>query len=155
MGNEDRFGPRVARGRKRDVGVGQEARLGYVLPTKKAACSLMYLYWEIVHSLYPFVDNDGICTAYQSLWQSDGPAYDDLSILNIIFALACPLSPTIKLDRRKSSAEVYFCRARHPLNYELWQIWPFQLVQYLLIFDQHLQSSDHPHQCWMVIRLAV
>jgi hypothetical protein len=106
VGNEDQFAPRVARRRKQGVGVGQEARLGYVLPTRKAADSLMYLCWEIVHPLYPFVDNDGICTAYHSLWQSDGLAYDDLSILNIIFALACPLSLTIKLDRRKSSAEV-------------------------------------------------
>lgn len=67
MGNEDQFVFRVARRLKQDVEAEQEVRLDYVLPTRKTADSLMYLYWELVHPLYLFVDKDGICTVYQSL----------------------------------------------------------------------------------------
>jgi hypothetical protein len=157
VGNENQFVSRVERRRKRDVQVDQESGLDYVLPTRKTADSLMNLYWELVYPLYPFVDKEGICTVYQSLWQSDGPIYDepnDLCVLNIIFALACQLSPNIKLEKRKASAEVYFRRATHLLNYDMWQIGSFQLVQCLLIFGQYLQSSNNPHQCWMVIGVA-
>lgn len=118
----------------------------------------MNLHWELVHPLYPFVDKEGICTVYESLWQSDGPVFDepnDLCALNIIFALACQLSPNVKLEQRRTSAEVYFRRARHLLNYDMWQAGSFQLVQTLLIFGQYLQSSNSPHQCWMVNGLAV
>ena len=157
-GSGDQFISRVERRHKRDVQVEQEIGLDYVLPTRKTADSLMNFYWQLVHPLYPFVDKEGICTVYQSLWQSDGPVYDepnDLCALNIIFALACQLSPNIKLEQRKATAEVYFCRARHLLNYDMWQTGSFQLVQCLLIFGQYLQSSSNPHQCWMVIGLAV
>lgn len=34
----------------------------------------------------------------------------------------------------------------------MWQTGSFQI---LLIFGQYLQSSNNPHQCWMVIELAV
>jgi hypothetical protein len=119
---------------------------------------LMNLYWELVYPLYPFVDKEGICTVYESLCQSDSPVFDepsDLCTLNIIFTFACLLSPNVKLEQRKTSAEVYFRRARHLLNYDMWQTGSFQLVQILLIFGQYLQSSNNPHQCWMVIGLAV
>jgi hypothetical protein len=156
--NEDQFLSRVERKRKSVIQVEPDVGLDYVLPTRKTADSLLNLYWELVHPLYPFIDKEGICTVYESLWQSNGPIYDaldDLCALNIIFALACQLSPNIKLEQRIASAEGYFRRARHLLNYDMWQTGSFQLVQILLIFGQYLQSSNNSHQCWMVIGLAV
>jgi hypothetical protein len=158
IGNEDQFVSRVERKRKRQVQLEPEVGLDYVLPTRKTADSLMSLYWELVHPLYPFVDKEGISTVYESLWQSGSPVYDepdDLCALNIIFALACQLSPNIKLEQRKASSEISFRRARRLLNYDLWQAGSFQLVQILLLFGQYLQSSNDPHQCWMVVGLAV
>jgi hypothetical protein len=37
----------------------------------------------------------------------------------------------------------------------MWQTGSFQLVQILLLFGQYLQSSNNPHQCWIVVGLAV
>ena len=156
--NGDQFISRVDRKTETGVRGEQDVKREYVLPTRKTADSLINLYWDLVHPLYPFVDKEGICTVYQSLWQSGGPVYDepnDLCALNIIFAIACQLSPNIKVQQRKASAEVYFRRARHLLNYDMWQVGSFQLVQCLLIFGQYLQSSNNPHQCWMIIGLAV
>jgi hypothetical protein len=158
IGIEEQFASRVDRKRKRVIQVEPEIGLDYVLPTRKTADFLMNLYWELVHPLYPFVDKEGICTVYESLWQSDGPVFDepnDLCALNIVFALACQLSPNVKLEQRRTSADVYFRRARHLLNYDMWQAGSFQMVQTLLIFGQYLQSSNSPHRCWMVIGLAV
>lgn len=111
IGNESQFVSPVERKRKREVQLEPEVGLDYVLPTRKTADSLMSLYWELVHPLYPFVDREGLCTVYESLWQSGSPVYDEpdnLCALNIIFALACQLSPNIKLEQRKASSDIYF-----------------------------------------------
>jgi hypothetical protein len=67
IGNENQFVSRVERERKREVQLEPEVGLDYVLPTRKTADSLMSLYWELVHPLYPFVDREGMYTVYESL----------------------------------------------------------------------------------------
>jgi hypothetical protein len=83
----------------------------YSLPPRKMADSLMNVYWELVHPLYPFLDREEMEIAYQSLWKNDGPVYDesiDLCILNIIFALSCQLSPLINQRKEEHPQKCSF-----------------------------------------------
>ena len=133
----------------------QKSNLNYVLPPRQVADSLMALYWKIVYPLYPYVDRYEIETAYQSLWTGN---YDEpmfLCILNIIFALSCQLSDAIKPEQREPSADVFFVRARETLNFNVWQAGSIQSVQAFLLLAQYLQSTNEPHQCWIVVGLAV
>jgi hypothetical protein len=133
----------------------QKSNLDYVLPPRHVADSLMALYWKIVYPLYPYVDRYEIETAYQSLWTGhyDEPMF--LCMLNIIFALSCQLSDTIKPEQREASADVFFARARETLNFNVWQAGSIQSVQAFLLLAQYLQSTNDPHQCWIVVGLAI
>jgi hypothetical protein len=133
----------------------QKSNLNYVLPPRQVADSLIALYWKIVYPLYPYVDRFEIETAYQSLWTGhyDEPMF--LCMLNIIFALSCQLSDTIKPEQREASADVFFVRARETLNFNVWQAGSVQSVQAFLLLAQYLQSTNEPHQCWIVIGLAI
>lgn len=133
----------------------QKSNLNYVLPPRQAADSLMALYWKIVYPLYPYVDRYEIETAYHSLWTGhyDEPMF--LCILNIIFALSCQLSDTIKPEQREASADIFFVRARETLNLNVWQAGSIQSVQAFLLLAQYLQSTNEPHQCWIVVGLAI
>jgi hypothetical protein len=133
----------------------RDSNLNYVLPPRQVADSLMALYWKIVYPLYPYVDRFEIETAYQSLWTGcyDEPMF--LCMLNIIFALSCQLSDTIKPEQREASAEVFFLRARETLDCNMWQAGSIQSVQAFLLLAQYLQSTNDPHQCWIVVGLAI
>ena len=133
----------------------QNSNLNYVLPPRQVADSLMALYWKIVYPLYPYVDRLEIETAYQSLWTGH---YDEsmfLCMLNIIFALSCQLSDTIKPEQREASAHVFFVRARETLDCNMWQAGSVQSVQAFLLLALYLQSTNDPHQCWIVVGLAI
>ena len=133
----------------------RSSNLNYVLPPRQVADSLMTLYWKIVFPLYPYVDRFEIETAYQSLWrgQYDEPMF--LCVLNIIFALSCQLSDSIKPEQREASANIFFVRARETLDCNMWQAGSVQSVQAFLLLAQYLQSTNDPHQCWIVVGLAV
>ena len=134
-----------------------KSHINYVLPPRTVADSLMALFWQNVHPLYPYLDRHEIETAYQSLWSGQG-GYDEpmfLCMLNIIFALSCQLSTTIKPEQRGASSEVFFVRAQETLNLNMWQVGSFQSVQAFLLLSQYLQSTNDPHQCWLVIGVAI
>ena len=133
----------------------QKSNLNYVLPPRQVADSLMALYWKIVYPLYPYVDRYEIETAYQSLWTGhyDEPMF--LCMLNIIFALSCQLSDTIKPEQREASADVFFLRAKETLDCNMWQAGSIQSVQAFLLLALYLQSTNDPHQCWIVVGLAI
>jgi hypothetical protein len=133
----------------------QKSNMNYVLPPRQVADSLMDLYWKIVYPLYPYVDRYEIEMAYQSLWTGcyDEPMF--LCMLNIIFALSCQLSDTIKPEQREASADVFFVRARETLDFNVWQAGSIQSVQAFLLLALYLQSTNEPHQCWIVVGLAI
>jgi Fungal specific transcription factor domain len=130
----------------------------YVLPPRKTADNLLGVYWELVYPLYPFVDRHLFQDAYQSIWSGSESVTDErmfMCTLNVVFALACQLSEAIKPENREQSAKVYFKRAQELLQLDFWDTGSTELIQCLLLMGQYLQSTNTPHQCWMVVGHAV
>ncbi len=130
----------------------------YVLPSRKAADGLLDVYWNAVHPLYPFLDRRQFQRMYEGTWSGE-PSESDESLmmctLNVVFALASQFSDSLAPKERESSARKYFDRAQDLLNLDLWDIGSIQLVQCLLLMGQYLQSTNCPHQAWMVTGLTV
>lgn len=137
---------------------GSQENIDYVLPSRKTADSLTAVYWTLVHPLYPFLDRQGFEESYESIWSGSSPNTDERMLMctvNVIFALGCQLSESIRAERREASAKVYFKRAQDLLRLDLWDIGSTELIQCLLLMGQYLQSTNTPHQCWMVVGHAV
>ena len=130
----------------------------YVLPSRKTADGLLDVYWNAVHPLYPFLDRRQFQRMYEGTWAGE-PSESDESLmmctLNVVFALASQFSDSLAPKERESSARKYFDRAQDLLNLDLWDIGSVQLVQCLLLMGQYLQSTNSPHQAWMVTGLTV
>ncbi|KAK9350162.1 fungal-specific transcription factor domain-containing protein [Lipomyces doorenjongii] len=127
-----------------------------VLPARSKADQLLEIYWDIVYVLYPFVDKDETIFKYRSLWNGQAGCEEDhmfVCVLNVIFALSCQLNGTIEARRREHSAKMYYQRAKELLD--LWTIGSFQSVQVYLLLGLYFQSTNEPHQCWMMIGAAV
>ncbi|CZR61789.1 related to C6 transcription factor [Phialocephala subalpina] len=129
-----------------------------VLPLRRAADELVSVYWTLVHPLYPYIDRSRFEHDYEALW-TDLPMYMDerifLSMLNAIFALTSQLAESMNAEARAVAAQLYFHRARGLLDLSLWESGSLEIIQCLLLMGQYLQSSDAPHQCWMVIGHAI
>jgi hypothetical protein len=137
---------------------GLEENVDYVLPSRKTADNLMDVYWTLVHPLYPFLNRQMFEDAYESIWSGSSPNTDErmlMCTMNVIFALGCQLSQSIRPERREAQAKVYFKRAQDLLHLDLWDIGSTELIQCLLLMGQYLQSTNTPHQCWMVVGHAV
>lgn len=135
-----------------------EENIEYVLPSRKTADNLTSVYWTLVHSLYPFIDRQVFENAYESIWSGSHTSIDErmlMCTLNVMFALACQLSQSIKAEQRGAMARVYFKRAQELLRLDLWEVGSIELIQCLLLMGQYLQSTTTPHQCWMVIGHAI
>lgn len=130
----------------------------YLLPSRKTADTLLDVYWNAVHPLYPFLDRRQFQRMYEVIW-AGGPSESDESLmmctLNVVFALASQFSDGLAPKERESSARTYFDRAQDLLFLDLWDIGSVQLVQCLLLMGQYLQSTNSPHQAWMVTGLTV
>ncbi|KAH8588230.1 fungal-specific transcription factor domain-containing protein [Bisporella sp. PMI_857] len=130
----------------------------YVLPPRRIADSLILVYWELVHPLYPFLDRQSFEEACTCIWSGAQMQQDErlfMCTLNCIFALSCQLTESIKVEDRASSAAIYFKRAQGLLQMSLWEPGSIELIQCLLIMGQYLQSTNTPHQCWMVVGHAI
>jgi hypothetical protein len=135
-----------------------EENVEYVLPSRKTADVLMDVYWTLVHPLYPFLNRQMLEDAYESIWSGSYPNTDErmlMCTMNVIFALGCQLSQSILPEKRETQAKVYFKRAQDLLRLDLWDIGSTELIQCLLLMGQYLQSTNTPHQCWMVVGHAV
>jgi len=135
-----------------------EENVDYVLPSRKTADGLMEVYWTLVYPLYPFVNRQMFEDAYESIWSGSSPNTDErmlICTMNVIFALGCQLSQSIQPERREAQAKVYFKRAQDLLRLDLWDIGSTELIQCLLLMGQYLQSTNTPHQCWMVVGHAI
>jgi len=133
-------------------------RVDYDLPPRKTADGLLDVYWNAVYPLYPFLDRRQFQHMYAGIWAGD-PSESDESLmmctLNVVFALASQFADVLAPKERESSARKYFDRAQDLLNLDLWDIGSVQLVQCLLLMGQYLQSTNSPHQAWMVTGLTV
>jgi hypothetical protein len=139
-------------------GSARNASIEYVLPPRKTADNLVGVYWELVYPLYPFLDRQSFEDAYQSVWSGSESTTDErifMCTLNVVFALACQLSESIRPENREDSAKAYFKRAQELLQLDFWDIGSTELIQCLLLMGQYLQSTSTPHQCWMVVGHAV
>jgi Fungal specific transcription factor domain/Fungal Zn(2)-Cys(6) binuclear cluster domain len=135
-----------------------EENVDYVLPSRKTADGLMDVYWTLVYPLYPFLNRKMFEDAYESIWSGSSPNTDERMLtctMNVIFALGCQLSQSIRPEKREAQAKVYFKRAQDLLRLDLWDIGSTELIQCLLLMGQYLQSTNTPHQCWMVVGHAV
>ncbi|KAH7014171.1 fungal-specific transcription factor domain-containing protein [Microdochium trichocladiopsis] len=132
----------------------------YVLPSRKQADRLVHLYWYYVDGLYPFLDRETFQACYESLFSGTSamPSSDErifVSLLNSIFALATELQEGYPSEQRAEASKEYYTRAQQSLRFNVWDGGSVQVVQCLLLMGQYLQSTNHPHQTWMVIGAAI
>lgn len=129
-----------------------------VLPTRRQADRLMALYWKYVDPLYPFLDRQSWDQAYHGIFNGLSINVDEhifIATLNIIFALCTQLQESMTWEQREASSNIFFARAQQLLPLNTWNPGTTELVQYLLLASQYLQSTDDPHQTWMVVGAAI
>lgn len=132
----------------------------YVMPSRKQADRLVHIYWYYVDGLYPFLDRDTFQACYESLFSGNSamPVSDErvfVSLLNSIFALATELTEGCSSEQRAEASKEYYARAQQSLRFNVWDGGSVQVVQCLLLMGQYLQSTNHPHQTWMVVGAAI
>ncbi|CAI4214111.1 unnamed protein product [Parascedosporium putredinis] len=137
---------------------GSDGPLDYVLPPRRQADHLTGVYWFYVDPLYPFLDKAKWDRAYEGLF-TGGPIDVNerifVTTLNVIFALATQLVESLHPEQRDDSSNIYFRRAQDLLRLNLWDAGSFEVVQCLLLMSQYLQSTNNPHQTWMVVGSAI
>jgi hypothetical protein len=129
-----------------------------VLPTRRQADHLMNLYWKYVDPLYPFFDRPTWEKQYSGIFNGDTIDIDErtfIATMNIIFALATQLQEQLTPEQREQMSSIFFLRAKELLPLNTWEPGSIELVQYLLLASQYLQSTDHPHETWMVVGSAI
>lgn len=133
-------------------------RPDYVLPSRHQADHLLQVYWQLVDSLYPFLDKDDFTTKYHSLWTGK-PAMEDengfICLINAVFSIASHLDSSIPPAERIGAAEVFYRRAQLQMGLDLLQCRSVQTVQCFLLLGQYLQSTNDPQQCWVFTGLAI
>ena len=137
---------------------GKKGNLDYTLPPRRTADRLVGAYWLYVDPLYPFLDRQRWESTYESIFTGTPITSDErifVATLNAIFALSTQLMESISPDQRDSASDAYFHKAQELLDLNLWDPRSLELVQCLLLMSQYLQSSNCPHQTWMVVGAAV
>ncbi|KAJ6781282.1 hypothetical protein PWT90_05041 [Aphanocladium album] len=129
-----------------------------LLPTRRLADELMRTYWLYIDPLYPFLNKRDWQDRYARLFAGQ-PLNTDESVfmasLNIVFALSTQLHEGQDATVRNDTSQDYFQRAQDLVDVTIWDPGSLETVQYLLITSQYLQSTNSPHQTWMVVGLAV
>lgn len=130
----------------------------YVLPARRQADHLMNLYWLYVDPLYPFLDRPKWERSYHAIFAGTATEIEEyvfVATLNVTFALSIQLSESLSPNQRDESSSQFFQRAQDLLPLNIWHAGTVEQVQYLLLVSQYLQSTDHPHQTWMVVGSVV
>lgn len=129
-----------------------------LLPTRRLADELMRTYWLYIDPLYPFLNKRDWGERYARLFAGQ-PLNTDESVfmasLNVVFALSTQLHEGQDATMRNDTSQDYFQRAQDLVDVTIWDPGSLEIVQYLLITSQYLQSTNSPHQTWMVVSLAV
>lgn len=129
-----------------------------VLPTRRQADHLLDMYWTYVDPLYPFLERETWDACYRGIFAGtaiDGEEHVFLATLNVILALATQLDESQAPRQRDGVSAAYFGRAQELVPLNTWEGGSIELVQYLLLTSQYLQSTDHPHQTWMTVGSVV
>jgi hypothetical protein len=135
-----------------------ENNIDYVLPPRRQVDSLMEQYWTYVDPLYPFLDKRSWTVTYNALFTGSGMDTDErtfVASLNVILALATQLVEDLQPAERDRLGNEYFQRSRALLPLDPWHSNSVELIQHLLLTIQYLQSTNHPHQTWMLVGSAV
>lgn len=135
-----------------------------VLPPWGEADALINIYWGHIQPLEPFVDKRTLLPFYQALF-AGSPGHDLssatgrvlLSTLNAIFALATQLQDSLAPEVREETSKTYFHRAWALLRPEtiIWEPASVETVQCMLLLSRYLQCTNHSHQTWMSVGIAV
>ncbi|XWW94035.1 hypothetical protein V2A60_001977 [Cordyceps javanica] len=129
-----------------------------LLPTRRLADDLMRTYWLYIDPLYPFLNRSNWQDRYSRLFAGEPLDTDEsvfMASLNIVFALSTQLQEGQDATVRNDTSQDYFQRAQALVDVTIWDPGSVEVVQYLLITSQYLQSTNSPHQTWMVVGLAV
>ncbi len=129
-----------------------------LLPTRRLADELMRTYWLYIDPLYPFLNKGEWQDRYACLFAGQPLDTDEavfMASLNIVFALSTQLHEGQEATVRNDTSQDYFQRAQDLVDVTIWDPGSLEVVQYLLITSQYLQSTNSPHQTWMVVGLAV
>lgn len=135
-----------------------------VLPPQEEADTLINIYWGHIQPLEPFVDKRSLSPSYQSLFAgnsghdlSSATGRVLLSTLNAIFALATQLQDSLAPEIREETSKTYFHRAWALLRPEtiIWEPASVETVQCMLLLSRYLQCTNHSHQTWMSVGIAV
>ncbi|KAK9364782.1 fungal-specific transcription factor domain-containing protein [Lipomyces kononenkoae] len=130
----------------------------YVLPSRKTADTLVKGYWDLVYPVYPFLDCISFEEAYQALWTGSQTKMNErvlVCTVNVLFALGCLVSETLKPEEREETGEMYFDRAQSLLEGFFWDSGSIELVSCFLLAGVYLQTAKTPRRCWMVIGHAI
>lgn len=128
--------------------------LGYPLPAREKADSLLSSYWNYVHVLYPFLDKSQTEEEFDKIWKQEISITGQksfLCLLNSIFAISSRHVRLAGPDHEHLAAT--FClRAQEFLDIESCSI---RSVQSYLLLALYFQSIDDPRKCWMFVGLAI
>ncbi|KAK6205243.1 fungal-specific transcription factor domain-containing protein [Scheffersomyces amazonensis] len=130
-----------------------------VVPPRSVADKYVNNYFEYAYTLYPFVHRPTFMKGYEEIWSSESGTneVDELfySILNIIFAFGCRLTPEGEQHESTSNADLYFERSQELLRFHLMDTGSVLLVQALLLTGQFLQATTRSAGCWNILGLSI
>lgn len=145
----------------------------FTLLPRELADRLMYLYWDRVHVLYPFLHKASFSQAYEDLWKpssdhhqcfrpglglgaskESGPSSVIFHCaLNAALALAMQFSD-LPLAEKERLSSACLAKSKDLLRLDLFDDGNIALVQTLLLLTQYFQSTNWPNKCWTSIGLA-
>ncbi|OQU98796.1 Fungal specific transcription factor domain-containing protein [Cladophialophora immunda] len=131
----------------------------YGLPSRDLADSLVDLYFNHVHRLYPFVHEPSFRTQYERMWINDAEHSDTkatwLAVLNLIFAHGCEFHDPIEGRSASYSATRFLARARNIVFAHIFKEGNLELVQALLLMCHYLQGTLELTECWSLSGLMI
>ena len=145
----------------------------FSLLPRELADRLMYLYWDRVHVLYPFLHKPSFSRAYEDLWKPSAeyrPLYrpglglgasresGPSSVIfhcafNAVLALGMQFSD-LPLSEKERLSAACLAKSKDLLRLDLFSDGNIALVQTLLLLTQYFQSTNWPNRCWNSIGLA-
>jgi hypothetical protein len=145
----------------------------FTLLPRELADRLMFLYWDRVHVLYPFLHKASFSQAYENLWKPSSehqPRYrpglglgasKEAGPSSVIFhcafnaALALGMQfSDLPLNEKERLSAACLAKSKDLLKLDLFDDGNIALVQTLLLLTQYFQSTNWPSKCWTSVGLA-
>lgn len=144
----------------------------FSLPPRHVADHLIDLYFTGVHCYYPWLHTQSFLHSYNQLWTPGDEQREDAHLprvglggrncpravfycaLNTIFALACEFSASTE-DKYKDLSTGFMDHAYDLLRLDTLDDADLSGVQTLLLLATHLQRTQYPMRCWIVIGIAL